>query len=71
MKILITGSTGLVGSEAVKFFTEKGWEVTGLDANMRAYFFGTPDKIPQVNIDIRDEEKIDELFKEKKFQRKP
>ena len=46
-KILITGSTGLVGSEAVKLFEELDeWEVYGIDNNMRAKFFGTPDKDP-------------------------
>lgn len=67
MKILITGSTGLVGSEAVKFFTEKGWEVVGIDNNMRAKFFGTPDKVPTLKIDIREEPKINDLFQTHKF----
>ena len=40
MKILITGSSGLVGSESVKFYAEKGHEVFGIDNNMRRYFFG-------------------------------
>lgn len=66
-KILVTGSTGLVGSAAVKFFTDKGWEVHGLDANMRSYFFGTPKKKPQYEIDIRDEKAINELFSKVKF----
>lgn len=63
-KILITGSTGLVGSEAVKFFTEKGWNVLGIDANKRASFFGTPDKESEysVNIDIRDNTAIEMIF---------
>lgn len=39
--ILITGSGGLVGSEVVSHFAEKGWFVTGVDNNMRADFFGT------------------------------
>ena len=38
--ILITGSTGLVGSEAAKFFCEKGFEVWGIDNNFRKSFFG-------------------------------
>ena len=38
--ILITGSGGLVGSEVVSHFAEKGWLVTGVDNNMRADFFG-------------------------------
>jgi CDP-paratose 2-epimerase len=66
-KILVTGSTGLVGSEAVKFFTEKGWEVIGVDANMRAAFFDTPDKTPTTPLDIRDEKAVSLLFQEHTF----
>ena len=39
-KALITGSAGLIGSESVKFFAEKDFEIYGIDNNMRAYFFG-------------------------------
>jgi len=39
-KVLITGSSGLIGSEAVTFFDERGWEVHGVDNNMRQDFFG-------------------------------
>ena len=39
-KVLITGSSGLIGSEAVSYFDERGWEVHGVDNNLRAYFFG-------------------------------
>lgn len=38
-KVLITGSSGLVGSEAVTFFDERGWGVHGVDNNMRGDFF--------------------------------
>ena len=38
--VLITGSTGLVGSEAVNFFCEKGFDVVGIDNNLRKFFFG-------------------------------
>ncbi len=38
-KVLITGSSGLIGSEAVTFFDERGWEVHGIDNNMRGKFF--------------------------------
>ena len=38
--VMITGSTGLVGSEAVKFFCEKGFDVVGIDNNLRKFFFG-------------------------------
>ncbi len=39
-KVLITGSSGLIGSEAVTFFDQRGWEVHGVDNNMRLDFFG-------------------------------
>ncbi len=39
-KILVTGSTGLIGSECVRFFIEKGFAVIGIDNNMRKTFFG-------------------------------
>jgi CDP-paratose 2-epimerase len=39
-RVLITGSSGLIGSEAVTFFDERGWEVHGVDNNMRRDFFG-------------------------------
>lgn len=64
MKILVTGSTGLVGSEAVKYFTEQGHKVVGIDANMRAAFFDTPDKIPEFPLDIRDESAVNIFFQE-------
>ena len=37
--VLITGSCGLVGSESVKFFSLKGFEVIGIDNNLREKFF--------------------------------
>ena len=40
MKILVTGSSGLIGSEVVSHFAEKGHAVYGIDNNMRADFFG-------------------------------
>ncbi len=39
-RILVTGSSGLVGSEVAVWFGSKGWEVYGLDNNQRAVFFG-------------------------------
>ena len=39
-KILITGSSGLIGSEVCQFFATQGYEVHGLDNNQRALFFG-------------------------------
>ena len=39
-RCLVTGSSGLIGSEVVSFFSNQGWEVHGLDNNMRRDFFG-------------------------------
>jgi CDP-paratose 2-epimerase len=38
--ILVTGSSGLIGSEVVAYFCSAGWQVHGADNNMRADFFG-------------------------------
>src|SRR6202795_4611572 len=39
-KFLVIGSSGLIGSEVVTFFCGQGWQVNGLDNNMRKDFFG-------------------------------
>ena len=39
-KLLVTGSSGLIGSEVVMYFASQGWEVHGADNNGRAAFFG-------------------------------
>src|SRR5436190_577772 len=39
-RLLVTGSSGLIGSEVVTSFARDGWDVHGLDNNMRADFFG-------------------------------
>lgn len=67
MKVCITGSSGLVGSEAVRFFEEKGWEVFGIDNNMRSHLFGTPNQMTKHDIDIRDAFAIETVFKNHKF----
>lgn len=79
---LVTGSAGLVGSESVKFFINRGYKVVGIDNDMRRYFFGPEastktcnealisqygKKYVFYNIDIRDEKKIKKLFQEHKF----
>ena len=66
-KLLCTGSAGLVGSEAVDFFKEKGWEVLGIDNNMRSKFFELGESEDDSKIDIRDEEIINGLFRQNKF----
>ncbi|MFP8878295.1 MAG: NAD-dependent epimerase/dehydratase family protein, partial [Myxococcota bacterium] len=40
MSVVITGSTGLIGSAAAEFFAEKGFEILGVDNDMRSHFFG-------------------------------
>jgi CDP-paratose 2-epimerase len=76
MQILVTGSSGLIGSEAVAFFDGLGYDIIGIDNNMRADFFGpTGDTTPNRRrleetcphftfrpLDIRDRQAIDELF---------
>jgi len=81
-KILITGSAGLIGSESAKFFANKGFEVHGIDNNMRQYFFG-PEASTEWSrknlenklkksykhyvVDIRDLVKLDQIFKKNRF----
>ena len=40
MKLLVTGSSGLIGSEVCVHFSRLGWEIHGVDNNQRAVFFG-------------------------------
>ena len=37
---VITGSAGLIGAEAARFFAEKGLDIVGIDNDMRRQFFG-------------------------------
>ncbi|WP_158993205.1 NAD-dependent epimerase/dehydratase family protein [Mucilaginibacter sp. L196] len=39
-KLLVTGSSGLIGSEVCVFFSKLGWQIHGVDNNQRAVFFG-------------------------------
>ena len=73
---LITGSSGLVGSAAVGYYCQKGFEVYGIDNNLRKYFFGSDGDTTSVrknllfqysnyhhySLDIRDEKKLTDLF---------
>jgi CDP-paratose 2-epimerase len=73
---IVTGSAGLIGSEAVTYFASLGLDVVGIDNGMRAEFFGTDastkwvrDKltleIPKYHhneIDIRDPEAVGKVF---------
>jgi CDP-paratose 2-epimerase len=74
--VIVTGSCGLIGSETVSYFCEKGFDVIGIDNNMRKFFFGEDGSIlwnkkrlekkyknyRHYAIDIRDEKKIENLF---------
>lgn len=41
MKVIVTGSSGLIGSEAVLHFAQQGHTVYGIDNNLRKLFFGS------------------------------
>jgi CDP-paratose 2-epimerase len=79
--ILVTGSGGLIGSESVTFFIEEGFNVVGIDNDMREYFFGKEgstswnvERLKQLhgknyihhNSDIRDFDSIKKIFSEYK-----
>ena len=82
-EILITGSAGLIGSEAALFFGKQGFRVVGVDNNMRKYFFGTGastewnrkrvadvlgDAYVHYDIDIRNEHEVESIFKQHAFE---
>lgn len=83
MKVLVTGSSGLIGSAAVRFFSEHGHEVHGLDNNTRMDLFGPGGDTRPVaailrsecsrfvhhEIDIRDRARVPELFERERFTR--
>jgi CDP-paratose 2-epimerase len=75
-RALVTGSAGLIGSACTRLLCEQGWQVIGLDNNMRQEFFGPAGSTRGVvtdlrqtfsmyehhDIDIRDRAKIRDLF---------
>jgi len=77
---LVTGSSGLIGSEVVDYFCRLGWEVHGVDNNMRADFFGaegdtrwnqrrlaeTHERFRHHELDVRDRAGVDALVAEVK-----
>ena len=81
MKVLVTGSSGLIGSEAVEHFDRQGHEVVGVDNNMRRVFFGAAGdtlwnlarlksatkRFVHAALDIRDRAAIEELFRTQQF----
>ena len=38
--VIVTGSAGLIGAESVRMFSQRGWDVVGIDNDMRSVFFG-------------------------------
>lgn len=79
MKVLVTGSSGLIGSQCVKTFCEGGHDVIGIDNDMRKYFFDASTKLIGNelqktysnfilhNIDIRNEHEINKILSENEF----
>ena len=81
MRILVTGSSGLIGSEVVAYFDSRASEILGIDNNMRADFFGprgdttwnrrrlesVTKHFRSVDLDIRDREAILNLFQDRAF----
>jgi CDP-paratose 2-epimerase len=77
---LITGSCGLVGSESSLYFSEKGFEIVGIDNNARKSFFGKDGDISWMrsklknklknyhhyNVDVRNYESLKKIFKKYK-----
>ena len=75
--VLITGSCGLVGAEAVRFFHQKNFRVIGIDNNFRKIFFGSAASVNwsknqlksnfknyfHNEIDISDKKKLEKIFK--------
>lgn len=76
-KMLVTGSSGLIGSEMVSHFCKLGWKVYGADNNMRADFFGSQGdtrwnqkrleevfpNFEHIELDLRDRAKVLETLK--------
>lgn len=72
---IVTGSAGLIGSEAVRFFADLGMDVVGIDNDLRRYFFGDGAstawnrqrlerevrRYTHHTLDIRDQDGIDQL----------
>lgn len=79
---LVTGSSGLIGSESVGHLCSNGYEVIGIDNNLREFFFGKEasthwntarlsklysNNFKALNIDIRDYDKLETIFKDISF----
>jgi CDP-paratose 2-epimerase len=76
--VIVTGSAGLIGSEATRFFSSRGYHVVGIDNDMRAQLFGADastawnrqrliEDLPtyrHVAADIRDKAAVEEVFRQ-------
>jgi CDP-paratose 2-epimerase len=81
VNVLVTGSSGLIGSEAVEHYDRQGHDVVGIDNNMRRVFFGdagdTTWNLQRLNsctshfshrdVDIRDRAGLERIFEERQF----
>src|SRR3954447_20689840 len=75
---IVTGSGGLIGSESVRHFVTQGYDVIGLENDMRAYFFGpeastqpTTDRLldsldgfRSLEVDIRDRDAVEKVVRD-------
>ena len=82
MQVLVTGSSGLIGSAAVRHWDALGADVVGVDNNMRKTFFGPQGsthwnlerlvqdtrQFTHADLDICDREAIANLFQKYKFE---
>src|ERR671918_109579 len=74
---IVTGSGGLIGAESVSYFVEAGYDVIGLENDMRSYFFGPSastsaqtdqllatygDSFVSLPVDIRDFDAVSGIF---------
>jgi CDP-paratose 2-epimerase len=73
---IVTGSSGLIGSETARFFHEQGLDIVGIDNNLRKYFFGEDGSVEwntaclqrslsrfeHQAVDIRDSDRINGIF---------
>lgn len=77
--VLVTGSAGLIGSESVRFFCDRGFSAVGLDNDMRRTFFGEdastawnrarlldeyPGRYTHYDVDVRDDAAVERVLRE-------
>src|SRR5947207_12749095 len=74
--IVVSGSAGLIGAEAVRFFAAEGFDIVGIDNDMRRVFFGDEASTAwnrhrleievknyrHIDADVRDDEGVNALF---------